>query len=227
MKCIYPVVFIFSVFLGSAHAGESPYNYLNANFGIGMFSSPLIYTYSLDYSRDVRLSDKSSLSFGLEWDNYYQHHEYVVDTNFSWYGNPTGSTIEIKYYFRNNMVMALNPSIGYKLWLRNSKSSAIYIESKIEIVFDIREVNKYEYYYRDSSQSLHLGPFSGTSKEIEYNKEWTPDNLKPAFSVGYLKTINKHLAYHFKLEVILAIPDQNPGDLALLFPKLGFGIAFR
>jgi len=225
MKRFFLLTLFYFTTISTASAGEPPRSYLNANFGLGNFKSPLIYNYSLNYTIDLNISKRSSITLGLEWENYFQHVEYPVDTNFINGPNTTGAPTP-QYYFINYKTMTLEPSLGYKYWLKKSKSKALYLEAKIYIVVDIVKVAKYEYYYRDFNQTLQLGPYSWTNKETHGRYIWGPDNIKPCLTFGYLKNINEHFAWHFKFDLIIAVPDQNPRDLALLYPKLGIGLVF-
>ena len=122
--------------------------------------------------------------------------------------------------------MNLDPALGYKYWLLQRKAKAFYLEAKFNFIYSVREVAHYEYYYWDTTQSLHLGPYSQTSIGTRKRYRWYPENIRPGISFGYLNNINKHFDWHFKFDIVIAIPDQSPGDLSLFYPKVGVGLAF-
>ena len=226
MKRAFLLLLIFNVPNEAALAGESPFNYINIYFGIGNYKSPLIYTYSLEYSRDINLSKKSSFLIGAEWENFYQHEKYEVDTNFVGGVNINGP-VTIRYYSHTEKIMFMNLAIAYKYYISKNKNNSIYVQTEINLNYMVRQLSKGEYLYRDSSQTLFPGPYSYSDIKHEGNNIWLPDNIRPAFSIGYLKNINKRLAYNFKFDLIVAIPYQTPSDLAILYPKLCIGLAFH
>lgn len=226
MKITILFLLFITVTANTTIGGDNPYNYFNLRIGTGNYKKPLIYNYGLEYSRDIKLTNKSYFLTGLSWDNYRQKKNYPVDTNFVFESNSTGSTATIRYYYRVKNSMAVNLSIGYKYWLRYSKAYSLFIEGRLITVFDVRTSVKYEYYYRDTNQVLHMGPAMYNYVEKNYSP-FVPDNLKGSLSFGYLKNFRKNLAYYLKLDLNLAIPDQEPGELSLIYPVIGLGLALR
>jgi len=224
MKRFFPLILFYISTISTVFAGEPHRHYLNANFGIGNFESPVVYNYSLNYTIDLSISKKSNITLGLEWDNFFQQ-PYNIDTIYPGSVSLIGADT-YKINVRNHSVMSFNPSFGYKYWVMQNVSNAMYLEGKLNLIFAIRDVYKYEVYSRDTNQVLY-GPTAVSSGNTESEELLMADGFRPGLTIGYLKKINEHLDWHFKLDVLFSIPNHNSNDLALFYPKLGVGLAFH
>jgi hypothetical protein len=103
-----------------------PKYYFRLQAGAYSFKKPVMSFFSVEFNKDIPLSKRSSLNYGVSMEWYRQHSSYDLDTNFQFIGQQSGNPGSRIYYYKYN-ANSLSFNFGYKYWIVNRKKSKIYI----------------------------------------------------------------------------------------------------
>jgi hypothetical protein len=230
-RLITLIIFSQFTFCQIANARFYPRYNASLSFGMNSLKKPLVKTIALELNSDIFLSKKSSLSLGIYQDYYFMHKKYPFDTNFVYAKfqcvNCLGGT---KIYNRNYSGISFNFFLGYKYWINLNKTDRAFLEARVSIINMINEKNENTYYLRDTSQILHIGPYTHTSIQgiNSHGDAWAfPDFIRPGIKLGYLKKFTDRYFLVFDLEISKTGYLDAWQRLSTFGFKTGIGISYR